>query len=64
MPVSNDGNFTVSDITNFPFVSTSGVTQLSVEQFRDCAGQTCIPDLQLSYLNVTFEYVLYVLQYI
>lgn len=55
---SNDGNPLITDITNYPFVSTTGVTRLSVEQFRDCGGQTpenCIPDLQLSLLNVTYE---------
>jgi hypothetical protein len=52
---TDNGNPSLTSIENFPVISAIGTTQISVQQFIDCAGQTCIPDLQLSFLNITYE---------
>ena len=49
------GNPPLSNLMDFPIVTTTGRTQVSVETLKECENSECIPDLQLVAINSTFE---------
>lgn len=53
--INVDGNPNPTNLLNVPTVFVSGINELQVETFKDCEGFVCVPDLELIFLNVSYE---------
>lgn len=55
-PAMGNGNPTsISNLMNFPILDVMGNNEVQVDTLKECGGGTCIPNLILKFVNVTFE---------